>query len=196
MQRLPYQGRILADTLLYNIIESKAESDGKAVESRKIIIETGITALDALKAHLSAYRLRSNVKISNGTDKYATYVELPESYTNAPGNKSSGAGSSHPQSLPQSVVRVIDPRTPTLGTRILAYKNCSTTAQTSSSSDDKMQTGEGEYSRFLMLQGVLEGPDLANRIPLECNMDLLNYMDFKKGCYVGQELMARTKFKV
>ena len=29
----------------------------------------------------------------------------------------------------------------------------------------------------------------------ECNLDLLNYISFSKGCYVGQELVARTKHK-
>lgn len=30
---------------------------------------------------------------------------------------------------------------------------------------------------------------------MECNLDLLNYISFNKGCYIGQELTARTKFK-
>lgn len=46
-----------------------------------------------------------------------------------------------------------------------------------------------------LLDGVAEGECLQNRIPLECNLDLLNYISFNKGCYVGQELTARTKFK-
>lgn len=35
-----------------------------------------------------------------------------------------------------------------------------------------------------------------NRIPSECNYDLVNGISFTKGCYVGQELTARTQFKV
>lgn len=46
-----------------------------------------------------------------------------------------------------------------------------------------------------LLDGVAEGKSLQNRIPLECNLDLLNYISFNKGCYIGQELTARTKFK-
>lgn len=46
-----------------------------------------------------------------------------------------------------------------------------------------------------LLEGVAEGKALQNRIPLECNLDLLHYISFTKGCYVGQELTARTKFK-
>lgn len=46
------------------------------------------------------------------------------------------------------------------------------------------------------MHGVADGPEVHGRIPLECNLDLLHYISFAKGCYVGQELTARTKFKV
>ena len=52
------------------------------------------------------------------------------------------------------------------------------------------------YERYQLVQGVVDGPVLGNRIPLECNLDLQHYISFTKGCYVGQELTARTKFKV
>ena len=32
-------------------------------------------------------------------------------------------------------------------------------------------------------------------IPLECNLDKLNAISFTKGCYVGQELIARSHFQ-
>jgi hypothetical protein len=34
------------------------------------------------------------------------------------------------------------------------------------------------------------------RIPSECNFDLIDGISFNKGCYLGQELTARTQFKV
>ncbi|GMF14334.1 unnamed protein product [Phytophthora lilii] len=37
--------------------------------------------------------------------------------------------------------------------------------------------------------------ELVDGIPLECNLDLLQGVSFRKGCYVGQELTARTQFK-
>ena len=37
--------------------------------------------------------------------------------------------------------------------------------------------------------------ELVDGIPLECNLDLLHGVSFRKGCYVGQELTARTQFK-
>jgi folate-binding protein YgfZ len=37
--------------------------------------------------------------------------------------------------------------------------------------------------------------DLSKFYPLENNLHLLNAVDFKKGCYVGQELTARMKLR-
>lgn len=49
-----------------------------------------------------------------------------------------------------------------------------------------------------MLFGVAEGDSeipTGEVIPFEFNLDGLNGISFTKGCYVGQELMARTHFK-
>ena len=32
-------------------------------------------------------------------------------------------------------------------------------------------------------------------MPLHVNMELLNFVSFSKGCYVGQELLTRTKHR-
>ena len=53
---------------------------------------------------------------------------------------------------------------------------------------------EWTYNYFLRLQGVPEGTDMNGLIPLECNLDSLNGVSFDKGCYVGQELTARTHY--
>ena len=37
--------------------------------------------------------------------------------------------------------------------------------------------------------------DLSKFYPLENNLHFLNAVDFKKGCYVGQELTARMKLR-
>jgi folate-binding protein YgfZ len=51
-----------------------------------------------------------------------------------------------------------------------------------------------EYIRYT--NGIAEGEELAGKIPLECNLDYLNSISFTKGCYLGQELTARAKYKV
>jgi hypothetical protein len=53
----------------------------------------------------------------------------------------------------------------------------------------------GLYDKYRVLLGVTEGPtDFKpdDSLPLERNYDLLKGIDFDKGCYIGQELTART----
>lgn len=56
----------------------------------------------------------------------------------------------------------------------------------------------GTFKAHRYALGVPEGstdlqPDKA--IPLECGFDELNGVDWQKGCYMGQELTARTKYR-
>lgn len=46
--------------------------------------------------------------------------------------------------------------------------------------------------------GIAEGPEEIPRsqaIPLEYNLDWLHAIDYHKGCYLGQELVARTHYR-
>jgi folate-binding protein YgfZ len=77
----------------------------------------------------------------------------------------------------------VDPRLPELGWR--AYGR-----------EGRADEGEDAYHAHRLLLGV---PDPARdcepdkTFPLEANFDLLNAIDFKKGCYVGQETTSRMK---
>ena len=97
-------------------------------------------------------------------------------------------------------MRVRDPRIFSLGIRSLYYDGITPVISSSIDGDGRDDTSSrnsvNEYNRLRLLNGLTEGPEIVNRIPLECNLDLMNYIDFSKGCYVGQELTARTKFKV
>lgn len=49
-----------------------------------------------------------------------------------------------------------------------------------------------EYKAFRLAQGILEAEEMHNKIPFLVNCDLFNGIHFSKGCYVGQELTARS----
>ena len=52
---------------------------------------------------------------------------------------------------------------------------------------------EFAYAQWRYALGVAEGSDeLGGLLPLECNLAGLNAISFDKGCYIGQELTART----
>jgi folate-binding protein YgfZ len=60
------------------------------------------------------------------------------------------------------------------------------------------EAAAGTFGRHRYALGVPENsvdlmPDKA--IPLECGFDELNGIDWQKGCYMGQELTARTKYR-
>lgn len=55
-----------------------------------------------------------------------------------------------------------------------------------------------DYHFWRVCCGVPEGPGdlkIDEVMPLHGNLDLLNFVSFSKGCYVGQELLTRTKHR-
>jgi len=130
------------------------------------------TALAAdLKRHLTLYKLRSKVTISS--PNYGVWFQ-PHSATDT-------------ASQQNIILKTSDPRITDFGYRIIKSAE-------EDKSDTKNNVSEW-MSTFNLLNGLAEGPEISNRIPLECNLDLLRYISFSKGCYVGQELTARTRYK-
>ncbi|KAG5927403.1 hypothetical protein E4U53_002869 [Claviceps sorghi] len=84
-----------------------------------------------------------------------------------------------------------DPRAPGMGQRIIQMGPRTPEVDLETSTQDA-------YTIRRYLHGVPEGQDEILReqaLPLESNMDLMNGIDFHKGCYVGQELTIRTKHR-
>ena len=57
------------------------------------------------------------------------------------------------------------------------------------------ETDRSAYEHLRLSLGVPDGSRdilIEKSFPLECNLDDLNAIDYEKGCYVGQELTART----
>ena len=82
-----------------------------------------------------------------------------------------------------------DTRTPGMGLRIIAPRAALACL------DD---AGEATYEAHRIAQGVPKGGiDFAygDVFVHDINLDLMNGVDFKKGCYVGQEVVARVQFR-
>ena len=54
-------------------------------------------------------------------------------------------------------------------------------------------SSKGTYSVIRKLAGIAEGSELTGKTALECNQEFLNAVSFQKGCYLGQELTARSQ---
>lgn len=64
--------------------------------------------------------------------------------------------------------------------------------------EDKLAESQSLYHYLRTLNGVPEGSTQivsGSSVPFESNFDLLNAIDYDKGCYLGQELIARTHFR-
>lgn len=81
-----------------------------------------------------------------------------------------------------------DPRVSALGTRVLL----------ASGTPDLAEVPYDAYDRLRIAHAVPEGSrdmEVGKAILLENNIDLLNGVAWDKGCYTGQELTARTKYR-
>ncbi|KAG9038246.1 ccr4 associated factor [Tulasnella sp. JGI-2019a] len=81
----------------------------------------------------------------------------------------------------------LDRRAPGMGVRVLLRADSAKSPLALSSPDD--------YTLHRIKLGVPEGKDdmaPQDSFPMDANMDLMGGVDFRKGCYVGQELTVRT----
>jgi folate-binding protein YgfZ len=87
-------------------------------------------------------------------------------------------------------VAMVDPRFPALGWRMVTSRDRPEV--------DLESVEERDYTIRRYLAGIPEGQKEILReqaLPLESNMDIMGGIDFRKGCYVGQELTIRTKHR-
>lgn len=63
------------------------------------------------------------------------------------------------------------------------------------SGDHPADAPEADWRRHQLEHGVPDAADFApdSDYPIECDLDLLNAIDFQKGCFVGQETTSRMK---
>ncbi|MCS6853798.1 MAG: folate-binding protein [Elioraea sp.] len=120
-----------------------------------------------LVAHLARYRLRARVEIADESDRWAVFAAWGET---APGG-----------------LAARDPRLPEAGWRRLAQPGtvlCDAT--------------EADYDRHRLTLGLPDGSrdlESGRTVLLEAGFDELNGISWTKGCWMGQELTARTKYR-
>lgn len=174
------KGRVLSDIFVYNMQDMKDEE-------QRVIVEAHAGQAKAVGQYLSLYKLRSKVKIKE--QEYQTFFSM-QSIDQIQNTISSMDDSFAAED--KMVVITEDPRTDGFGSRILLSENLEQAFRGSSSVSF---AHPGVYDTYRLLWGLGEGSEIEGKIPLECNLDLTNQISFNKGCYLGQELTARTKYK-
>ncbi|KAL5651175.1 hypothetical protein ACJX0J_036633, partial [Zea mays] len=149
------------------------------------------------------YRLRSKVEIDNVSENFACWqrfghdVVHTEPSTQEPEAQSIGwgqgvdhAGESAAQGNGHGWQWLKDPRLDYLGYRgIFPADTIPPLVESDKEADER------HYQLWRIENGVAEGSTeipKGEAIPLEYNLAGLNAISFEKGCYIGQELIART----
>jgi folate-binding protein YgfZ len=150
-----------------------------------LLLETERERAPALAKKLALYKLRSKVTVEDRSAALEVAVVFGAGADKMPSIANAAGGA----------IAFVDPRLAELGVRVLAPAGTASTllqargiAEASLEAYDVLRLGLGvpDGSRDLKVEKALL---------LESGFDELNGVDWKKGCYMGQELTARTKYR-
>ncbi|KAH8696180.1 putative aminomethyl transferase [Talaromyces proteolyticus] len=192
------QGRVLHDVFIYPIASTGVDV-GKSVaaEDPVWLIEVDKEEVKNLTKHLKKHKLRAKLTIRALEDGersvWAAWNESSDSRWAAYNLDSDFPSQFIPDSL---VAGCIDTRAPGFGSRLLTPGENDLLSHFPNNST--FPGGEVDLTAYTLrriIHGIAEGQSEILResaLPMECNMDLSRAIDFRKGCYVGQELTIRT----
>ena len=168
---------------LYEFIITK-HKEGYFLECEKKIIE------DLLKK-LNSYKLRSKIEILNLSNEFVVAVISKDKFLSLKESKNIAGYTIKFREDPV----YLDPRHADLGGRMI------TNLEKLHLSLKLLNLKSSEVREYYTLSSSLGIPQINtnklqnNIFGIECNLEELNGIDFKKGCYIGQENTARIKLK-
>lgn len=171
------QGKYLHDFIIFEIGDA-------------LLLDVEADRRDDLLRRLKMYKLRSKISLEDWSDRFAVAALYGEGAAALAGLNGGERGRAAP--LAAGGVAAIDPRSEMLGVRVLAPRAAMETLFNAPQEDF------ASYDRLRLSLGVADGArDLIpeKSIALENNMDALGALSWDKGCYMGQELTARTKYR-
>lgn len=189
---LNVKGRVMCDTIIY-----------KTKEENVLLIECDSSYIHLLQKHLKLYRVRRKIDIDIADDKFKIWVFYkPGNESDFSQGKVSIAADDVPSNIHElyrnrdDVILCRDPRVAALGYRIIAPLEetvCDSFARNLGSAMEHEEILNYRAHRYILGigEGVCDIPPGVS-FPLEANSDYLHGVSFHKGCYVGQELTART----
>ena len=159
--------------------------------SEGFLLDCDNTFKEELIKHLSKYKLRSKVEIEDLSSSYVIGVTSEEKFKEIQNE----VGSKEKTILYRESPYFSDTRSEKLGARILSSleKLHLTIKKLNLKIVDKSNYLKTAHAEGIPIQGIKNLQD--SLFSLESNFEELNAIDFKKGCYVGQENTARMKLK-
>lgn len=170
MQAGPYEARFAAllspqGKILFDFFVAP-DADG-------LLLDCAADQAQALARRLAMYKLRSRIEIADLGGSLAVAAIW---------------GEGEPPAFAQGRI-FADPRTPAMGWRMIAPP---------SGLEVLGNNGEAAYEAHRIACAIPRGGlDFAwgDAFPHEANMDRLHGIDFRKGCYVGQEVVSRVEHR-
>ncbi|KAJ3189207.1 ccr4 associated factor [Gaertneriomyces sp. JEL0708] len=162
-------GRILYDAFIYPL---KSTSGGDA-----FLLECSSDVCPKLLQHLKRFKLRAKLTVTDVSAEFSSYHLFP-STTESPLEKFKLGIRDH-RAADAMGYRVVGTASEKVEEKLQGYERSS----------------EETYKLRRILLGVPEGPQdfwEGSGLPLEAGWELLGGVDFRKGCYLGQELTIRT----
>ncbi|KAF2161273.1 hypothetical protein M409DRAFT_69879 [Zasmidium cellare ATCC 36951] len=182
---LTAQGKVLHDSFIYPTSGSSwHKQQATNSEEPGYLVEVDADQAEILLKHLKRHKLRSKFKLrlveegelnvwSMWKDERWTAHGQPQTTSNNDGT-----------------ITLTDCRAPGMGQRLVLADS-----EVEHALEDAEQAPLSAYTIRRYLRGVAEGQKEMPRdesLPMNCNIDIMGGIDFKKGCYVGQELTIRT----
>jgi folate-binding protein YgfZ len=156
----------------------------------RFLLDVEAARADELRKKLSMYKLRSKVTIAAAPNT-VVFAVMGDGAAAALGV---GAEAGSAEEFAGGTV-FVDPRLAEIGLRALLSEDGGARVL---EANDIIAADFGEWDRARLLLGL---PDGSRDLPvdkallLENGFEELNGVDFQKGCYMGQELTARTKYR-
>jgi folate-binding protein YgfZ len=141
-------------------------------EGRAYLLDCPRALVPDLVRRLSMYKMRAQLTITDRSEELASMAFVD-------------GGQESPEVVAVAFAR--DPRSPELGWRGVV-----------AASDADGGSAREKYEKLRIEAGVPQGGVdfiYGDAFPHEANMDLLSGLDFKKGCYIGQEVVSRMKHR-
>ncbi len=156
-----------------------------------LLLECEADRLMDLGQRLAAYKLRADVSLADASEDHAVFA-LP----GADGAAALGLALAPGDTAPWAGGLVLrDPRAPELGVRAILPRAAGSRPLV----DRGLRAGTvHDYERLRLTLGVPAGSrdiEVGKATLMESNFEALGGIDFEKGCYVGQEITARMKYR-
>jgi folate-binding protein YgfZ len=175
------QGKLLCDAFVVQ--------DGD-----RILIDIASAHAEGLVKRLVAFKLRAAVEIGETVPALAVAAAWGIGAT-ARLELDSAEGAVGNGALAEAQHAFVDPRIAALGARLIYSALVPIEAKLARIGFASVSPAD--YALHRLALGIADTAEIGGEVcyPLEANFEVLHGVDFKKGCYVGQELTARMKLK-